>query len=279
MPLKDIESAYLMRAQMLHPDKYAGRPDLRAEAERAMTQLNLAWEALRAAPPEDERAARERLNDEWETEARTYRPPAIGECDLCGSSPARPFTLRQATGMVLFWRQRRFQAELCRSCGISLFRDVQASGLTKGWWGIVAPLANIVDMTLNLAVRQDITRMPPPAFRDPLVISPFPIAMPLRPSVFRRPGPWIATAVASVLALTIISSAVEDQTSTPAPAPASYRGPLGSCLDGVGAETSCSSSTAVWRIAREVQTATDCYTFEEAFSSSSDGRIYCATHN
>ena len=44
----DIKRAYYRRARVLHPDNYADAPDkLRAQAERAMQELNVAWTVLR----------------------------------------------------------------------------------------------------------------------------------------------------------------------------------------------------------------------------------------
>ena len=44
----DIKRAYYRRARVLHPDNYTDAPDkLRAQAERAMQELNVAWTVLR----------------------------------------------------------------------------------------------------------------------------------------------------------------------------------------------------------------------------------------
>ena len=44
----DIKRAYYRRARVLHPDNYSDAPDkLRAQAERAMQELNVAWTILR----------------------------------------------------------------------------------------------------------------------------------------------------------------------------------------------------------------------------------------
>jgi hypothetical protein len=44
----DIKRAYYRRARVLHPDNYADAPEkLRAQAERAMQELNVAWSTLR----------------------------------------------------------------------------------------------------------------------------------------------------------------------------------------------------------------------------------------
>lgn len=43
----ELESAYRRRAQLLHPDRHVGvAPDVRAESERSMRDLNEAWEVL-----------------------------------------------------------------------------------------------------------------------------------------------------------------------------------------------------------------------------------------
>ena len=45
---EEAQRAYRVRTQLLHPDRHAGgRPEVIAEAERSMKELNAAWEVLR----------------------------------------------------------------------------------------------------------------------------------------------------------------------------------------------------------------------------------------
>jgi hypothetical protein len=45
----EARRAYLVRSQLLHPDRHQGAvPEVMAEAERAMRELNDAWQAVRA---------------------------------------------------------------------------------------------------------------------------------------------------------------------------------------------------------------------------------------
>jgi curved DNA-binding protein CbpA len=59
-PLEEARQAYLLRSQLVHPDRHQGAaPRVRAEAERAMRELNDAWLAvqhLRGTPAEDDAA-------------------------------------------------------------------------------------------------------------------------------------------------------------------------------------------------------------------------------
>jgi curved DNA-binding protein CbpA len=48
--LEEIRTAYRTRSMLLHPDLHGGRPDaVRREAERAMSQLTAAYDAVTAA--------------------------------------------------------------------------------------------------------------------------------------------------------------------------------------------------------------------------------------
>jgi hypothetical protein len=52
----EAHRAYVLRSQLLHPDRHQGAPtDVLAEADRAMRELNEAWDQVRAflARPED----------------------------------------------------------------------------------------------------------------------------------------------------------------------------------------------------------------------------------
>jgi curved DNA-binding protein CbpA len=52
----DARRAYLLRSQLLHPDRHQGAtPEVLAESERSMRELNEAWEAVRSDRPSDER--------------------------------------------------------------------------------------------------------------------------------------------------------------------------------------------------------------------------------
>jgi hypothetical protein len=47
----EARRAYLLRAQLLHPDHHShAGPEVRAEAERAMRELNEAWQAIQGTP-------------------------------------------------------------------------------------------------------------------------------------------------------------------------------------------------------------------------------------
>jgi len=56
--LAEARRAYLIRSQLLHPDRHQGAvPEVMAEAERAMRELNDAWQAVRAHFAEPGQAA------------------------------------------------------------------------------------------------------------------------------------------------------------------------------------------------------------------------------
>ncbi|MCA1984737.1 J domain-containing protein [Nocardioides nematodiphilus] len=134
VPIREVQQRYRARAQMLHPDRVQGSPKLLDEASRAMAELNAAWEVVADA---DRRGARHQKTRGFEhAEQEPLRTAGQGECDSCGSFPAALVQYRVVVGTVLFWRTRGVTLELCRTCGLSMFREAQAETMTKGWWGM-----------------------------------------------------------------------------------------------------------------------------------------------
>lgn len=102
--------------------------------------------------------------------------------------------------MVLFWRTGVLEHPgLCRLCADRAFHDVQSHNLTAGWWGIIAPVATVVALCANaVGISRHRGAVPTGLTRDPGVATPL-----SGPSAFttlwRRPGPWMGTAVAAVV--------------------------------------------------------------------------------
>lgn len=88
-----------------------------------------------------------------------------------------------------------------------MYSDIQARGLVRGWWGVIAPLANVVNLTRNAAaIARHRGHVPEPEYRSPEVRTPslWPrVATP----VTSRPGPLAATAavIAGLLFLVMAS--------------------------------------------------------------------------
>lgn len=115
-------------------------------------------------------------------------------------------------------------------------------------------------------------RLPPPAYRDPLVSTPLLPGLPPARPVGRRAGPWVASfgalAIAALVAVGQIQSTTSDSSSVDASVV---------CLDESGYTTRCDGADAAWQIDREVTSATDCLSNETVFTDDSASKTYCAT--
>ena len=282
-PIDEVRARYRMRAQMLHPDRLGDRPGLLDEAQRAMAELNAAWEVISSAERAGTRASGAVRESDDNRGADGTRYPVEGECDLCGSAPATRLRLRSTTGMVLTRRDLRIEPDLCRRCGISMFREVQSDTLTKGWWGLTAAFVNVGNVLGNVSeIRRHRFLLREPDHRDPQVLTPLPPGLPLAKPLARRPAPIVSTgafalAIAAVFSLGATSAPTEVTPSDPgSETPTNQRGEteVGICLNGDGAVTGCAGSFARYQITGKVLDAAECG-YLEVFSST-DGGIYCA---
>ncbi len=275
--MEHAKKAYRARAVLLHPDRVEGQ--LRSDAERAMAQLNEAWETVRLGfergardgaevPQADTRAAASRGT--WPTSGNP-RPPTWGECDMCGCAPARPLAQYRITGALIFWRSSLGALDLCQVCANSFYVESQAHCLTKGWWGIFAfPATFIVAIVNWRAVRRHRNMVGPPSARDARVVTPFsrPVGTtPLR----RRPLPIAASVAAIGLASWLILATQSPSSSGPSPSPASG---VGTCLDEDGFTTDCSASDAAYKLIYETSDPSTCSA--EAFRDAQSETSYCA---
>ncbi|MEU2059594.1 hypothetical protein [Streptomyces sp. NPDC013455] len=113
--------------------------------------------------------------------------------------PAAPVTVRGHQGMVVLMRFLRRRAVLCRTCGLAVFRQMQADTLVRGWWGPLSMLVTPVTLLVNLGALARIRRLPAPAtaaWRPPLD--------PGRP-VLRRPAGLVALVPLGVLVAPLIA--------------------------------------------------------------------------
>ncbi|MFW6041825.1 MAG: J domain-containing protein [Guyparkeria sp.] len=270
-PLSDVRSAYLARAKLLHPDRYHGNDQLHGEADRAMADLNAAWDAIQAAG--ENRSTSPSATSAADGPEEAPRLPYPGECNLCGAVPAGEVSLRRVTGMLLFWRTARLEAELCRMCATVMFRETQAHNMTAGWWGVVAPLANIYALLSNLGQNSAVNKWPMPESRDPSVMTPLPGPPPFSRPVSSRPGPWFGTIAALAVALFVIGGMASSADSSGSTSPDTA---IGTCLEFDGTTVSCSDSDAYWKL---VSRGPDCSTAPAAFTDPATDRVYCAVRN
>lgn len=276
-PLAEVRDRFRMRARMMHPDRVAADGgEIALEAGRAMAGLNEAWAAIQRADalgtrhPERAHASASSRN----TDEPTWRAPIEGECDICGTSPARRLRLRATTGMLLVRQDAESQLDLCLPCGVNMFRTVQASTLVTGWWALLAAVMNVRFLVGNyVAVRRHRRMVPPPQHRDPLVVTPMdPPVAPVRP-VFLRVGPVVATAfVSGLFALFVVGMVVgasagsEDYDPDPVTK-------VGTCLDRFGHEVGCLDSEAAYELTARVSSVSRCG-YLDVFEAD-NGDIYC----
>jgi hypothetical protein len=272
--ISDAKTAFRSRSKLLHPDRADGSS--LPEAERAMAQLTEAWAAVqRDIHGTGEAIAAHEL----------YRPPAEGECAFCGWAPAAPILLRRTVGLVILWRWHVAMYDACRVCARALYAEHQARSLLLGWWGIVAPVANLVNMFRNrLALATHRRNVSRPSSHDERVVS-------LADGPLRYRSPWIrpSSLLATGVAFLVIAAAgsswahrVSPTTTSPSvPAVPAYVAPVvtgvGGCLDASGVAVACGDSSSRWTLTEMVSTPDTCAAdgFDTAFTSSS-GEVYCA---
>ncbi|MYU28458.1 hypothetical protein GTW30_10415 [Streptomyces sp. SID7810] len=125
-------------------------------------------------------------------------PPGPG-CEVCGAMPAAPVTVRGHQGMLVLMRFLRRQGVLCRTCGLAVFRQMQADTLVRGWWGPLSVVITPITLLVNLGALSRLRRLPAPAtaaWRPPLD--------PGRP-VLRRPAGFFALIPLAGLAMLLIA--------------------------------------------------------------------------
>ena len=106
-------------------------------------ELDLAWHAIEEAH-----------------ELGVLFPRQSRGCQRCGTNPAvRVSPHRVAPGRV----RRRVVSDssvLCRACGMKAVRNARRECLRSGWWGLLAPFANLRALTRNSTELAFLRRMP-----------------------------------------------------------------------------------------------------------------------
>ncbi|MFB3739790.1 MAG: J domain-containing protein, partial [Candidatus Velamenicoccus archaeovorus] len=215
-----IRAAYRRLAQIYHPDRYQGAPaDVRAEAERRMKQVNAAYDALRkgtaasgptTAPGPTTAGPRPGPEPRHPTAEEQARQEAVNFkgrfCSVCGHAPVANVTLKEGVGFVLFRQVRTVSGDLCRDCGIAMFREAQAGTLLKGWWGFIAFFANVLYVLQNAAARQALGRLAPPRRTPRSRLTPR--SRPLVPGrpVWQRAGFLLSAGLAVLIVIGTVSN-------------------------------------------------------------------------
>jgi len=184
---------------------------------------------------------------------------------MCGWGPARQVKFNSVQGIIIWWRWGTINAQLCRLCGTAAYNEAQRSSLTRGWWGIIAPIATIIAFLGNMTRIATIKSLPLPQGRSPHAITLLPIPMIFDTPWYKRPLAWVSTAIAFGLAGWFLLGAIADTSrttrtpTTPVPAPTAPSTPaelatngVGTCWDQPGAigqlfQVDCNDPSADWR--------------------------------
>jgi hypothetical protein len=272
----ELRRTYQARAQLLHPDRHVGAsPEVVAEATRAMSDLNLAWEEVKD-PTSRAEYDRSLGNGSLHTTPRkatsNLRSPGPDECVMCGTTPAVTVRLRSQTGKVLLRSVRWIESPLCYNCGIAMFRALTNRTLYAGWWGIIAFFANLAIVVGNLSSRWRLrSANEPHAGRDPSVVTPFRSPMPVGRPLLARFGPYFAAGVIALVLGLVANGGQQGNVNSP-PGPQSFLGQCVTSPDGttVSGFVDCSQSHFA-KVVAVVSSASDCPSGTTQTLASTDG--------
>jgi hypothetical protein len=88
-------------------------------------------------------------------------PRQVRGCEECAGSPAVRIKLHRVEPGGFGPRVRTTEALLCRDCGLRACRRTQLVTLRRGWWGVLAPFANLRAMSKNSTERAFLSRLEP----------------------------------------------------------------------------------------------------------------------
>jgi hypothetical protein len=145
--LAQARDAYLIWAA-LFSEAAAGQTgdDGRAavSADLCHHELDLAWHAIEQAH-----------------EHGVLFPRRARGCRQCGVTPAVRVSLHSVAPGGLRARSTVHNALLCRACGLATYKQVQRETLRRGWWGVLAPFANLRALTRNHTEKVFLRRLEP----------------------------------------------------------------------------------------------------------------------
>lgn len=118
---------------------------------------------------------------------------------MCGWGPARPVKFNSVQGIIIWWQWGTIEARLCKLCSTAAYNEAQRSTLTRGWWGIIAPIATIVAFVGNLSRVGAVKSLRPPQGKSPNVTALLPIPMIFATPWYRRPLVWVSTGIAALI--------------------------------------------------------------------------------
>jgi hypothetical protein len=97
-------------------------------------------------------------------------------CQECTGTPAVRVQLHSVAPGGLRARTSTYAALLCRDCGLTAGRRIQRANLRRGWWGVLAPFANLHAIWRNTAELTFLRRVEAPTRRRANVRRTAPVA-------------------------------------------------------------------------------------------------------
>jgi hypothetical protein len=147
--LAQARDAYLIWAALLAEPAGAesdgqAQAAARAGADLSHHELDLAWHAIEQAH-----------------EHGVLFPRRPRGCQQCSATPAVRVTLHSVAPGGFRARSTVHNALLCRTCGLEAYRRVQRETRRRGWWGVLAPFANLRAITRNSTEKSFLRRVEP----------------------------------------------------------------------------------------------------------------------
>jgi hypothetical protein len=141
--------------------------------------------------------------------ARAPRAAASGECELCGSRPARRVSFKNQTAFLVAASLHTTQLTLCRDCGTAVGRKVQNRTLLGGWWGMLSFFRNLSYVASNAGELRRLRSMEEPT---KFVSLSTPLATPMSTgrSVFARSGLWLTVGAVAATAAAVVMASPSD---------------------------------------------------------------------
>lgn len=115
-----------------------------ASADLCHHELDLAWHAIEQAH-----------------EHGVLFPRRARGCQQCSATPAVRVSLHSVAPGGLRARSTVHNALLCRGCGLAAYKRVQRETVRRGWWGVLAPFANLRAITRNHTEKVFLRRLEP----------------------------------------------------------------------------------------------------------------------
>lgn len=120
---EEVRRAYRELAQVWHPDRFEGRPDLRARAEERLKAINEAYRQLTAAWAEEDRAGSTRHSGEYQHEAQKSPGSDLGGTpvqDRIGPMRLWWYRVRQRIRVALSLRRVLFALAVLTASGFGV---------------------------------------------------------------------------------------------------------------------------------------------------------------